>query len=139
MTDPTPDTPPAPQPSRWRHRVKVAFWIIVVTPVVAFALYTWSALSFSYSKGERAGIIQKFSRKGWLCRTWEGEIAMTTVPGSAPVLWQFTVRSDSIAGVLKGMMGQEGRVVLDYEEHRGLPTTCFGDTRYFVVGARLAR
>ena len=128
-----------PAPAPWHHRFKLAIRILVLAVVVFVALYVWTAFSWSYSKGERAGIIQKFSDKGWLCKTWEGEIAMTTVPGSAPVLWQFTVRNDSIAGALREMMGKEGRVVLTYEEHRGVPTTCFGDTRYWVTGARLVK
>ena len=113
--------------------------LIVVLPVVLFVFFTWSALSWSYSKGERAGVVQKFSQKGWVCKTWEGELAMTTVPGTAPIFWDFTVRSDSVADLVRSMMGKDGRVVLQYEEHRGVPTSCFGDTRYFVTGARLVQ
>ena len=57
-------------------------------------------------------------------------MAMTTVPGVAPVLWAFTVRDEALAARLSAMMGQ--RVSLTYDEHRGIPTTCFGDTSYFV-------
>ncbi|MCS6295213.1 MAG: hypothetical protein H8K09_03150 [Nitrospira sp.] len=84
----------------------------------------------SYSDGDRAGYLQKLSRKGWLCKTFEGELAMTTVPGVAPTLWDFTVWDDDVAKKLDGQMGK--RVVLHYKELRYLPTTCFGETTYFV-------
>ena len=56
----------------------------VVLPLVALAallaLYFWAALSWSYSSGERAGWVQKLSNKGWLCKTWEGELALVSLP-----------------------------------------------------------
>lgn len=88
------------------------------------------AFNYSYSDGNRAGYLQKFSKKGWVCKTHEGELAMTTVPGTAPVLWEFTVRDDKVAAQLSHVMGK--RVVLHYKEFRYLPTTCFGETTYFV-------
>lgn len=88
------------------------------------------AFNFSYSDGNRAGYIQKFSKKGWICKTHEGELAMTTVPGTAPVLWEFTIWDEDVATQLSKVMGK--RVVLHYKEYRYLPTTCFGDTAYFV-------
>ena len=93
------------------------------------------ALSWSYSEGDRAGILQKFSNKGWVCKTWEGELAMTTVPGVAPTLWTFTVRDDAVAKKVLEGLGQ--RVVLQYAEHRGVPTTCFGETAYYVDSVRV--
>ena len=92
--------------------------------------YTAFVLGFSYSAGDRAGVLQKFSRKGWICKTWEGELAMTTVPGVAPILWQFSVRDDRVAEQVRKALGRW--VVVNYAEHRGLPTSCFGDTPYFV-------
>ena len=88
------------------------------------------AFNYSYSDGNRAGYIQKFSKKGWFCKTHEGELAMTTVPGTAPVLWEFTVWDDTMARQLSQVMGK--RVILHYKEFRYLPTTCFGETPYFV-------
>ena len=98
--------------------------------VALAAAYLVLVLNWAYSEGERAGILQKFSRKGWICKTWEGELAMTTVPGTAPVLWTFTVRDDETAERLRGAIGQ--RVVLHYTEHKGIPASCFGDTSYYV-------
>jgi len=95
------------------------------------------ALNISYSKGERAGFLQKLSQRGWLCKTWEGELQMVAVPGSMPEKFLFTVRSDSIAAELNKVAGKP--VVLTYEQHKGVPGACFGDTEYFVNGVRLTQ
>ena len=117
-----------------RKKWKWILTLVLLTPVVGFALYTWAALSFAYSTGDRAGYLQKFSHKGWLCKTWEGEIAMANLPGTMPQIFSFTVRDDSVANVLNGFSGQ--RVAIYYEQHKGVPTTCFGETEYFVKGAQ---
>ncbi|MBK9326629.1 MAG: hypothetical protein IPN00_09915 [Hydrogenophilales bacterium] len=96
--------------------------------------WTWLALRWSYSEGDRAGYVQKFSKKGWLCKTWEGEIAMVTMPGAIPEKFQFTVRDDAVAGKINAMAGK--RVVLFYQQHKFIPTSCFGETEYFVTNAR---
>jgi len=94
------------------------------------AAYLTVAFNWTYSDGSRAGYIQKYSKKGWLCKSYEGELAMTTVPGTAPVLWQFTIWDDKVATQLSAVMGK--RVILHYKEYRYIPTTCFGETTYFV-------
>ena len=102
--------------------------------VLALLLAGWFAiaLNWSYSTGERAGWIQKLSNKGWVCKTWEGELALVSLPGSATVeKFQFTVRDDAVAAELAKVMGK--RVTLHYEEKVGLPTTCFGETRHYVT------
>jgi hypothetical protein len=107
----------------------------VVVVSVVFAGYLWLALHWSYSEGERAGFMQKLSKKGWLCKTWEGELSLVALPGAAPEKFLFTVRDDAVADKINRQVGQ--RVALIYEEHRGLPTTCFGDTAYFVTDVKV--
>ncbi len=109
--------------------------LIVVLPMVAMFLWSVIALNWSYSEGDRAGYVQKFSKKGWVCKTWEGDLSMINIPGAAPERWQFTVRDDSLANVISGFMGKQ--VSLHYAEHPGVPTSCFGETRYYVTGVRL--
>jgi len=94
------------------------------------ALYLWAALSWNYSSGERAGWVQKFSKKGWICKTWEGELAMITMPGAAQEKFFFTVWDEAIARQINEAMGK--RVSLHYDEKVGLPTSCFGETRHWV-------
>jgi len=109
-------------------------WLIglgaLVVLFVLFSLYLGLAFAWSYSDGQRAGILQKFSRKGWICKSYEGELAMSIVPGVAPTIWEFSVRDPAVVSRLKSAIGD--RVALHYTEHRGIPTTCFGQTNYFV-------
>jgi hypothetical protein len=107
---------------------------LLVTVAVIFALYITIALSWSYSKGERAGFLQKVSDKGWICKTWEGELSLVALPGAAPEKFLFTVRDETVAKQVNAAAGK--RVTLAYEQHKGLPTSCFGDTDYFVVGVK---
>jgi len=115
----------------------IVWWLVGLLAVTGllFALYIWSMLSWSYSKGERAGWVQKLSKKGYVCKTWEGEMAMVSLPGSVPEKFIFTVWDDKTAEELNRLMGK--RVVVYYEEHIGLPTSCFGETGYFARGVKL--
>lgn len=117
------------------RKAKLIIAGVIVVPIIGFALYTWSALTWSYSQGDRAGYVQKFSRKGWLCKTWEGELAMVNIPGSLSEKFLFTVRDPKVADYVNASLGK--RVALSYEEHRGLPTSCFGDTDYFITAVRV--
>ena len=133
---PNPDTSnTAPAPQRGflrRHWLGVTIAALVGLPAFVFTAWAGVALSFSYSEGIRTGIIQKLSHKGWVCKTWEGEMAMTPLPGVAPVLFNFTVRSDSIANEITRLSGKQ--VTLTYAEHKGVPSSCFGETGYYVEG-----
>jgi hypothetical protein len=108
--------------------------IFLVLPAALLAGYTWVTLHFAYSSGERAGYVQKISKKGWLCKTWEGELAMATLPGVIPQVFSFSVRDGAVADKIQRAAGQ--RVALSYEQHLGVPTSCFGETEYFVTGVR---
>jgi hypothetical protein len=108
---------------------------ILLAIVLLIAGYFWAAFSWSYSSGERAGWVQKFSRKGWLCKTWEGEMAMVSMPGSTSEKFPFTVWDDSVAEEVNKVMGK--RVSIHYEEKVGLPTSCFGDTRHYVTSVKV--
>ncbi len=116
---------------------KVLLWLVVVIGLIIalFAGYVWAALHWSYSSGERAGYIQKFSQKGWLCKTWEGELAMIPVPGSVPEKFLFSVRDETIARKLNSSMGK--KISLHYEQHKGVPTSCFGETEYYVTDIKV--
>jgi hypothetical protein len=109
--------------------------LILVLLVALGAGYFWAMLHWSYSTGERAGWVQKFSRKGWVCKTWEGEMAMVSMPGSTSEKFLFTVREPAVSDEINKVMGR--RVTLHYEEKVGLPTSCFGETRHYVTGVTL--
>ena len=117
-----------------KSRALRAALIIVVAFVLLGILWIWLTLNWSYSEGERAGYVQKLSSKGWLCKTWEGEIAMVTMPGAIPEKFDFTVRDTAVASKINDVAGK--RVVLSYRQHKFIPSSCFGETEYFVTAVR---
>ena len=121
---------------REKKKSHLIFWImgILLVPVAVFILYTWITLNWSFSRGERVGYIQKLSKSGWICKTWEGEMAMVTMPGAIPDKFLFSVRNEKVAELINKFAGK--RVSLVYEQHKGVPTSCFGDTEYFIVDAK---
>jgi hypothetical protein len=116
-------------------KILSTFAFLILGLGFAFAVYIWVVLSWSYSEGERAGFLQKVSYKGWICKTWEGELSLVAIPGAAPEKFLFTVREDAVAQQLNAVAGK--RVTLKYEQHRGMPSSCFGDTDYFVVAVNV--
>jgi hypothetical protein len=113
-----------------KKRVAILLLSLIGGVIALFAIYTWFTLSWSYSEGERAGFLQKFSKKGWICKTWEGEILLSSMPGAIPERFAFSVRDDQVAKDLMAATGK--RVILTYAQHKGVPTSCFGETEHFV-------
>jgi hypothetical protein len=107
----------------------------VVLAILGVAGFTWLTLHWSYSQGDRAGFVQKLSEKGWMCKTWEGEMAMVTIPGTVAEKFFFTVPSRDTAAKINASLGK--RVALHYQQHRWIPSSCFGDTEYFVTDVHL--
>ena len=126
-----PGAPPAkPAGKGWGTLRKIGV-LLVAAPILLFAAYTWVTLHWSYSRGSRAGFVQKFSERGWVCKTWEGELAMVNLPGSMQQTFLFTVRDEGVVKKINALMGK--RVSLSYEQPPGVPTSCFGETEYYVV------
>ena len=130
MSDNTPE-----KNHRTRRLGLLVVLLILLVPGLIFGTWTWVTLNYTYSKGERAGYVQKLSKKGWVCKTWEGELAMVNLPGTMPEKFLFSVRNDSIARLLEKNIGK--RVSLTYEQHRGVPTSCFAETQYYITNVRL--
>jgi hypothetical protein len=128
-------TSPASPKSSAKNKFIMGGLTLVALLVGGVALYAFVALSISYSDGDRAGVLQKFSRKGWICKTYEGELAVAPQPGMAPVIWPFSVRDETQVEKIREAQGK--RVVLHYKEHRGVPTDCFGETQYYVDDVRV--
>jgi len=126
------EAPPPPAPAKkMRNKLLIVLLTLLIVPAVIVALWIWVTLGYTYAMGERAGYVQKISKKGWICKTWEGELAMANLPGTMPQIFTFSVRNDSIAHVIEQNAGKQ--VSLTYEQHRGIPTSCFGETEYFVT------
>lgn len=116
---------------KWLLRIAVAAALLLV---VGSTLYTLFTLNYAYSKGERVGFVQKLSKRGWLCKTNEGELAMVNIAGQQATIFYFTVPDDKVAREIESYAGN--RVMLEYEEHEGIPSSCFGDTPYFVTAVK---
>lgn len=124
-------------PATHRSSIRWVLWVIlllVVVPALGFSAWVWSTLHITYSTGERTGYVQKISKKGWVCKTWEGELAMVNMPGTTPQIFTFSVRDEAVARQLMDAAGQ--RVALMYDQHRGVPTKCFGETEYYITGIK---
>ena len=117
------------KPSKLGKLFKVFIWLLLI-PVLLFALYTWGALKWVYSSGERVGYVQKLSEKGFVCKTFEGELVLVSMPGTQAEKFFFTVKNKEVADKINESIGK--RVSLTYEEHKGIPSSCFGETSYFV-------
>jgi hypothetical protein len=139
MTDrddvPLDSTAPAPRARRRRKWPWIVLLSVLLVPMALLTAWTLIALTYTYSSGDRAGYIQKLSKKGWLCKTWEGELAMVNLPGAMPEIFRFSVRNDSIAHLIERNLGK--RVSLSYEQHRGVPTSCFAETQYYITNVRI--
>ncbi len=121
-------------PSKSGRYVFYFIFLVIVVPIICAAAWIWVSLNISYSNGERVGYIQKISKKGWICKTWEGELSMVNVPGAAPQIFTFSVRDEAVARNILDAAGK--RVAISYDQHRGVPGSCFGETEYFVSGVR---
>jgi hypothetical protein len=117
--------------TKWKRWLVLFCLTLLVVPPIVLAGWSWATLAYVYARGERAGYAQKISKKGWLFKTWEGELAMVNLPGALPEIFSFTVRDDAVAHEIERKLGQ--RVSLAYEQHKGLPGNIFGDTEYFIV------
>ena len=93
-------------PTTMPKRTSAILLILIAVVAVLAAGYTWFTLTWSYSEGERAGYLQKFSKRGWLCKTWEGEILLSSMPGAIPERFVFTVRDETVVPALLASMGK---------------------------------
>ena len=132
MADTTTTSNALPKARRW---ILMTLLLLLGLPLLGFAAWTWISLNVSYSNGERVGYVQKISKKGWACKTWEGELSMISIPGSVPQTFEFTVRDESVARNLLDAAGK--RVAITYDQHRFVPSQCFGETEYFVTAIRV--
>ncbi|MBU5611678.1 hypothetical protein [Geomonas azotofigens] len=106
----------------------------LVASVLLAVGYMYAVLNWSFSKGDRVGYVQKFSEKGWVSKTWEGELQMLPVPGAVPERFPFSVRDKAVVSKINAALGK--KVSLSYEQHKGIPTTLFGESEYFIVDVK---
>jgi hypothetical protein len=117
---------------KWLRRL--VFGAIPVAAIAA-VISLWTTVGLTYSRGERVGFVRNLSQRGWTCKTYEGTLAMIAEPaGGAAKLWDFSVRDKGVADRIDSLSGHA--VALRYEQYKGVPAACVGETQYFVVGVR---
>ena len=129
--DPSPEVAPPRRSFARRHWGKLTILTLLGAPIAVFSAWALITLNWSYSSGQRAGYVQKMSRKGYICKTWEGVLYTDIAKGFRSDSFAFTVRDDSLAHVIEKLSGK--KVTLHYEQHIYVPTSCFGETEYFVT------
>ncbi|MFW5432540.1 MAG: hypothetical protein ACKE5M_03425 [Methylophilaceae bacterium] len=111
------------------------FVLFGLVPLILLVAYTFFTLHWVYSSGERVGFVQKVSQKGFVCKTYEGEQVLVTVPGTQAEKFFFTAKNEAVYDKINETNGQ--RVRLLYKQHKWIPTSCFGDTEYFVYDVKV--
>ncbi|HCE59162.1 MAG TPA: hypothetical protein DER09_15345 [Prolixibacteraceae bacterium] len=118
---------------------KILYWILFVL-VIVIAAFIYFKYAFDYSKGYRAGLLQKFSEKGVVFKTYEGEMILSSVQSNANVAiasekFLFSVADESVAKQMEQIQGKN--VVVHYREKKGtLPWR--GDSPYIVDSVKVA-
>ncbi len=112
---------------------RIVFAVVVVLAIAFLAFVAFG----NYSTGSRAGTVAKFSRKGIVIKTLEGQLNVGAFTGSeggyAPETWSFTVRSgeEEVVAQLEQALLDGNRVKLHYRE-KFVKFPFLGDTQYFV-------
>ncbi len=94
------------------------FMILLLLIVVGSGLWTWLTLAWAYAEGERAGVLQKFVRRGWVCKTQEGEIALYygggqyLGPGTSPAAVGFQRARQGSRGAINQGRRSAGAIAL---------------------------
>lgn len=109
--------------------MKKVISLLILGIALVTALYFTFIYYSHYSEGTRAGELIKFSRKGVIAKTWEGEISQGI---SGATIFKFSVENKE-KDVIKQLQDLQGRYVkLDYFE-RYKTFFWLGDTKYFIT------
>ncbi len=104
-------------------------FLLVLALVITFLVF-----NFKYSEGSRAGVLMKFSKRGYVFKTYEGELntgGVGNIANTAQVnqVWNFSVKEEGFADTLHFYEGK--KVILFYQQKiKHLPWQ--GETDYFV-------
>jgi len=118
---------------------KIGIWSLLIV-IVLIVVFGYFKFGFTYSKGDRAGLLQKFSEKGIVFKTYEGEMILSSIQSNANVAiasekFLFSVEDADIARQMEQIQGKY--VVVHYREKNGaLPW--IGESNYIVDSVRIS-
>jgi len=126
--------------AKFMKKIKKYLYMALATVVVIIGIYVYWSFFFTYSDGYRAGMLQKFSRKGTIFKTYEGEMILSSVQSNKNVAlasekFMFSVSDKQVALQLEKLQGKN--IVVHYtEKNNTLPWR--GETVYIVSSAKLS-
>jgi hypothetical protein len=126
---------------RIKRRTRKFLLQLLVLIVIFTSIFIYWKYYYTYSNGYRAGLLQKFSHKGNLVKTYEGEMILSSVSGNANVViasekFYFSVTSSKLAQRLDTMQGQ--MVIVHYKQKNGV-LFWHGDSEYLVDSVKRIR
>ena len=132
------------KPSSWtgiKQKTRVFFRWLLILVIVIRSLFIYWKYFYTYSEGYRAGLLQKFSSKGALFKTYEGEMILSSVSSNREVTlasekFLFTMINKSLVRQFDTLQGD--MVIVHYKQKNG---TVFwrGDSAYLVDSIRIKR
>ncbi len=123
-----------------RFMKRILYWFVGIVVIVLAVFIYWKYI-FTYSDGYRAGLLQKFSRKGTIFKTYEGEMILSSVQSNKDIVlasekFLFSVNDDAIVQQLDSVQGHF--IIVHYREKNGtLPWR--GESRYLVDSVRVEK
>ena len=113
--------------------------ILTIVIILALGGFIYWKYYFVYSEGNRSGILQKFSYKGTIFKTYEGELILSSIRSTGNITlasekFFFSVKNKDVAKKMENMQGHF--VTLHYKMKNGtLPWQ--GDSPYIVDSVKL--
>jgi len=119
---------------------KILRWVIAVIVLIVISII-YVKYFYTYSEGYRAGLLQKFSHKGAIFKTYEGEIILSSVSSSRDVAlasekFLFSVTNKSLVRQFDTLQGQP--VIVHYRQ-KNAPVFWRGDSPYLVDSIKVKR
>jgi hypothetical protein len=124
-----------------KHGIKkVIKWLLIIIVIIGLSVFYWKYF-YTYSEGYRAGLLQKFSHKGAIFKTYEGEMILSSVSTSRDV----AIASDKFlfSVVNKSLIRQfdtlQGLTVIVHYRQKNESIFWRGDSPYLVDSVKLRR
>lgn len=113
---------------------KIILIILLILVVLGIAV---TQAHITYSEGSRSGYIKKFSKNGYIIKTYEGDLVQQINGVLTADSFHFTVKDDKIVQDITRALNNNERVEVKYKQQLYLFQALHGDTQYFVTEVKL--